>query len=126
MIAPLRDFNRTECSQMLGHILRVEQAVAARAQACDEMDQCDLGCVACTVKHALTKEGATKRYAVEPADECLAVVDFNGVAMSALEQRAINAADARIDPGAGAILLGLRTAFNHRVEVTVDVDGPRR
>src|SRR5262249_54198451 len=86
VIAPLRDFDCTEGPQMLGHILRVEQAIAASPEASNEMDQRYLGSVAGAMKHALAEESATKRHAIKPADQRLAVVDFDGMTMSPLEQ----------------------------------------
>src|SRR5262249_41105193 len=124
VVASLGDFNRTENPQMLRHVLRVEQAVTPMFKARDEMDQCDFGSIAAAVKHALAKKGATERDAIETAHERLTVVDFHGMAMSALEQRAVNAANARIDPGASAIGFRLGAPFDHRIEIAIDMDGP--
>ena len=88
------------------------------------MHERDLRGVARAVEHALAEEGAAERDAVESADELVAVIDLDGVAMAALEQCAVDAADARIDPGAGAVLLGFGAALDHRVEVAVDMDCP--
>src|SRR4029450_7881122 len=110
---------------MFRHILRVEQAVPAALEACDEMDQRDFGSIAGAVKNALAKESAAQRDAIEPAHERLTVVDFHCMTMSALEQRAINAPNARVDPGASAIGFRLGAPFDHRVEISIDMDGPR-
>jgi hypothetical protein len=109
---------------MLRHVLRVEQAVTAVLKARDEMDQRDFGSIAGAVKHALAKESAAERDAIEPAHECLTIVDFHCMTMSALEQRAINATNARVDPGAGAIGFRLGAPFDHRIEIAIDMDGP--
>src|SRR5262249_56126562 len=122
VIAPLRDFDRTEGPQMRGHILCVKQAIAASSEARDKMDQRDLGCIACAVKHALAKESATERHPVKPANEHLAIIDFDRVAMAALEQRAVDAADAGIDPNAGPVLLRLGTTFDHPLEIAIHID----
>ena len=49
------------------------------------MHQRDLGGVARAVEHALAEEGAAERDAVEPADQLVAVIDLDGVAMAALD-----------------------------------------
>ncbi len=52
----------------------------------------------------------------------IAVVDLYRVAVTAIEQRSVDAADADIDPGARAVLLGFGAAFDDSVEVAVDMD----
>ena len=60
------------------------------------------------MEHALAEKGAAERHAVEPAHQFLAVIDLDGVAMTVLEQAAIDFSDAAVDPGAGAV--GLASA----------------
>ena len=74
---------------MVGHELGVEQAEAAGLQPRDEMHERDLGGVARAVEHALAEEGAAEADAVEPADQRVAVVDLDRVAMADVEQVAI-------------------------------------
>ena len=111
---------------MIGDILRVEQPVAAGDEARHQMHQRDLGSVARAVEHALAEEGAAERDAVEPADQRSAVIDLDGMAMAVLEQAAVDLADAGIDPGAGAVGLGLGAAVDHRVEIAIHPDRERR
>ena len=69
---------------MVGDELRVEQPVAAGFEPRDQMHQRDLGSVARAVEHAFAEEGAAERDAVEPADQIVAVIDFDAVAMAVL------------------------------------------
>jgi hypothetical protein len=82
----------------------------------------DLRGVARAMEHALAEEGAAERYAVQPANKMIAVVYLYRVAVAAIEQRPVYAADADIDPRAGAVLLGFGAAFDDRVEVAVNID----
>ena len=111
---------------MVGDILRVAQLEAAGAQPRDEMHQRYLRGVGDAVKHALAKVGAAERDAVKTADQMIAVIDLNGVAMADVEERAIDLADTRIDPGLVAFRRGLGAAVDHRIEVAVDINGQRR
>src|SRR5262245_16281421 len=111
---------------MFGDVLCIEQPIAAGPEARDEMNQRDFGSVACAMKHALAEESSAKRHPIEPADKALAVIDFDGMTMSAFEQRAIDAADAHIDPRAGPILLRLGTTVDDRIEVAIHMHSPWR
>ena len=107
MIAPLANLNGAESLEMIGDVLRVEQAIAAGAQPRHQMHQRNFRGVARAVEHALAEEGAAERDAIEPAGQLIAVIDFDGMAMAVLVEAAINLADAAVDPGAGAVgLLG--------------------
>ncbi len=86
MIAPLRHLDCAERLQVLGDILRVEQAIAAGLEPRDQMHQRDLGRVARAMKHALAEECAAERDTVKAADKFVAVIDFDGVAMTALDR----------------------------------------
>src|SRR5690349_20021830 len=110
MIAALRHLDGAEALQMLRDELRVEQPVAADFQPRDEMHERDHGGVARAMKHALAEEGAAERNAVQSADQHVSLVHFHRVAISALEQRAVDASDARIDPGPAAVALGFGAA----------------
>ena len=70
---------------MIGDELRVEQAIAAGLEPRDQMHQRDLGGIARAVKHAFAEERAAERHAVKPADQLVAVIDLDGVAMAALD-----------------------------------------
>src|SRR5262249_39359364 len=126
VIAAFRHFDGAEGFQMFSDILCVEQPIAAGPEARDEMDQRDFGSVACAMKHALAEESSAKRHPIQPTDKVLAVIDFDGMTMSALEQRAIDAADAHIDPRASPILLRLGTTVDDRIEVTIHMHSPWR
>src|SRR6185369_51997 len=93
---------------------------AAGAQARDQMDERDLGRVARAMEHAFAEEGAAERDAVEAADQRVAVVDLDAVAMPALVELVVEHADAGIDPGALTPWLRLGAAVQHAVEVAVD------
>src|SRR5215470_7730624 len=86
----------------------------------------DLGRVARAMKHALAKKGAAQRHAIQASDQFVVIIDFDRVAMAALEQGAIDASNACIDPGAGTVLFRLGAAFDHGVEIAIHMDGPGR
>ena len=67
---------------MIGDKLRVEQREAAGLQPRHQMHQRDLRGVARAVKHALAEKRAAERDAVEAADQALAVIDLDAVAMA--------------------------------------------
>src|SRR5215467_15854060 len=108
---------------MIGDELGVEQPEPARAQPCHQMHQRDLRSVARPVEHALAEEGAAQAHAVESADQRVAVIDLDRVAMADTVQAEIEIADAPVDPGAGAAGLRLGAAVDHRGEVAVADDG---
>src|SRR5262249_61623991 len=85
----------------------------------------NLRCVARSMKHTFAEKCAAKRHAIETADKLLIFVDFDGVAMPALEQCAVDATDASIDPCSGTIELGFGAAIDHTVKIAIDVDRPR-
>src|SRR5437899_5616437 len=116
VILPPRHFERAEGFQVVGHELRVEQLETAGPEARDEMHQRDLRGVARAVEHALAEESAAERDAVETADERVAVIDLDAVAMAAVVELAIEHADARVDPGARTPGLRFRAAVEHGVE----------
>ena len=103
-------------------ILRVEQPVAAHLETRDEVHERDLRGIARAMEHAFAEKGAAERHAVQSANKIIAVVDLYRVAVTAIEQRSVDAADADIDPGARAVLLGFGAAFDDSVEVAVDMD----
>ena len=123
VIAAFGNLDRAEGPQMVRDILRVEQPVSAGLEPCDQMDERDLGCIARAVEHAFAEEGAPKRHAIEPADETITLINLDRMTMASIEQRAIDAADASIDPGAGAILFRLGATLDHRIEVAIDMNG---
>src|SRR6478752_3125173 len=90
------------------------------------MHERDLRGVARAMKHALTEKRAAQRHAIQTSDQFVAIIDFDRVAMAALEQGAIDASNARIDPGAGTVLFRLGASFDHGVEIAIDVDRPVR
>ncbi len=107
---------------MVGEELRVEQPIAAEPQPRDEMHQRDLRGIARAMEHALAEERRAEAHAVEAADQRVAVIDLDGVAMPDVEQPAIELADRRVDPGARALRAGLRAAVDHGFEVAVAHD----
>src|SRR3954462_10373795 len=123
VILASRDFDRTKALEVIGDELSVEQLEAAGPQTRDQVDEGDLGGVARAVEHALAEEGAAERDAVEPADQRVAVVDLNAMAMAALVELAVEHANAGVDPGTLAPGLRLGAAIQHAVEVAVDHHG---
>src|SRR5690606_37663028 len=126
MVARALDLDGAEGGEMRRDELGVEQRIAAGLEPRDEMDEGDLRGVAGAVEHALAEERAGERHAIQPADQRVSVIDLDGVAMSDVEQLAVERADARIDPGAVAAACDLRAAVDHRVEVAIDMDGEGR
>src|SRR5689334_13056421 len=106
---------------MLGDELGVEQAIAACLKPRDKMHERDLRRIARAMKHALAEEGAAQRHAIEAADQFDALIDLDGVAVAALEQCAIDAPDARVDPGPATVGLRLGATVDHGLEVAVNV-----
>ena len=102
MVGGPRNLDGAECPQMFGDELGVEQAVMAGLEPRHQMDEGDLGGIARAVEHALAEKGASEADAVEAADQFAAFVHLNRMAVSALVEPAVEAADASIDPGAGA------------------------
>ena len=72
------------------------------------------------MEHALAEERAAEAHAVEPADQLAVLVGLDAVAMADVVELAIERADARVDPGAGAAGLRLGAAVEHALEVAVD------
>src|SRR5450631_3061165 len=89
------------------------------------MHQRNLGSVARAVEHAFAKERTAERDPVQAAHQIVAVIDLDAMAMTVLEQAAIDLADALVDPGAGAVKLGLGAAIDHRVEIAIHPDRER-
>src|SRR6202008_4919984 len=74
-------------------------------------------------EHALAEEGAAEGDAVESADQRVAVVDLDAVAVAPLVELTIEAVDAPVDPGARAARPRFGAAIEHAVEIAVDGDG---
>src|SRR2546423_15603035 len=90
------------------------------------MHQRDLGRIARAVEHALAEERAAEAHAIKPADERIAVIDLDGVAMAQFEQAAIEPADRAVDPSARALRAGLGAALDDGIEIAVARDGEAR
>src|SRR5207253_6239396 len=93
ILAP-RHLDRPEGAQVIGDELGVEQFESTGLQARHQVHQRHLGGVAGAVEHALAKEGAAERDPIKAADQFLALVGLNAVAMPALVELAIEVADA--------------------------------
>src|SRR6185437_6123601 len=98
MVAALWHLDRSEHTEMIGDILRVEQTKSSGLEPRDQVHQCDLGCVTGAVEHAFAEKSAPERDAVEPTNKYIAVIDLDRVAMTAIEKRAVDAANAAVDP----------------------------
>src|SRR5262245_23853133 len=92
VVLPPRHLDGAERLQVSGDELGMEQSVAAGLEARHQMHQRDLRSVARAVEHAFAEEGAAERDAVEAADQSLAVIDFEAVAVPPLVELAIEQA----------------------------------
>src|SRR6266849_2016065 len=87
------------------------------------MDKRNLGSVARAMEHALAEECAAKRHPIKTADQRLAVIHLQTMAMTALVELAIKLLDTGVDPGARTARPGLCAALEHGVEIAIDGDG---
>src|SRR6476660_1627266 len=130
MVALLRHFDGAKNFEMFSHKLRVEQVVAAGLKTGNEMDERNLGSIAGTMKHALAKECTAKRNAIQAANECITIINFNAVAMALIIQRAIHATNTIVNPRVRATGLRLRACSNDGVEIAINPNfirsGPNR
>src|SRR6516162_6792811 len=122
VILPARHLDRTEGPEMIGHELGVQKPKAPGLESRNQMDKGNLRGVARPMKHALAKECPAQRHSVKPADERIALVNLNAMAMPTLIELAIKQPDSRVDPGARATLRRLRAPIEDGVEVAVDGD----
>src|SRR6266851_3861629 len=104
---------------MVGDELRIEQDEATRFQPGYQMDERDLGGVACPMKHAVPEEGAADTDAIESTHQFGPVIDLDGMAVTDPIEPAIEIADAPVDPGARAPGLRFRAAVDHGLEVAI-------
>src|SRR5262245_32221543 len=116
------EFDGAELAQMLGDELGVEQTEAARDQPRAQEHQRHLAGIARVGKHALAEKGAVERHAVEPADQAAADPGLHRVAVAGVEQIAVKAANAAVDPGGAPARAGHGTAVDHAFEVVIDPD----
>jgi hypothetical protein len=102
--------------------LRVQQTIAADAQARDEVHEGDLACVARGAEHALAEEGGAERDAVEPAHQRVARPALHAVRLPPQEELAVEGLDRRVDPGVGAVGADARALGDDLLEGGVDAD----
>src|SRR4051794_35480698 len=129
VVAPA-DLDGAEPRQVLGHELRIEQLEPARPESRGEMHERHLGCIALTVKHGFPEEGGPELDAVKAADELAVAPRLDCVAMTQVEQLAVEPADARVDPRPVPVVCRGGAARNHPVEIRIDANlemvGPNR
>ena len=116
------ELHRAKLAQVVGHELRVEQAKAAVCEPGRQVHQGDLGGVALVGEHALAEEGAVERDPVEAADEARPVPYLHRVAMTQVEEVAVEVADALVDPGGAPSGPRGGAALDHAGNVGVDAD----
>jgi hypothetical protein len=116
------DVDGAKATKMLGGELRIQQGEAARLKTLDEVYQSHLGGIAFPGEHALAEEHGPERDPVEAADELSAPPSLDGVAVSLLEQLAVEGADALVDPGLAAAFAGGGAAVDDTLEILVDPD----
>src|SRR3954470_16494756 len=107
---------------MIGDELRIEEPEAAGPQPRDQMHERYLRSVAGAMEHAFAEEHTSERDAVEAADQHLAVIDLDAVAMTAIVQLAIKMPDTVVDPGTLPADLRLSAAVDDRFEIAIDCD----
>lgn len=83
---------------MISHELAVQQRETAGFQPRDQPGQRDLRRIRLTREHALAKEGAAQRDAVEATDQPIAVPAFDAVGMAHGEQASARLEDRHVDP----------------------------
>ena len=84
MVGGARNLDGAERAQMLGDELGVEQAVMSSLEPGHQVDERDLRGITGAVEHALAEKGAPEANPVEAADQFVAVVNLDGVAVAAL------------------------------------------
>ena len=77
----------------------IEEPIAAGLEPGDQMDKRHLGGIANAVEHALAEECAAKCHSVKSADQLVALIYFQTMAVAALVKLPIEQANAGIDPG---------------------------
>ncbi len=104
---------------MVGDELRVEQSESAGREAGQQMRHGDFRAIGLPVEHRFAEEGRPERQPVEPAHQLRAIPHFDGMDEAPVEQRAVEAADFRVDPGGVAVDPGRGTAFDHTREIRI-------
>src|SRR4028119_144353 len=102
-VFPPRHLVGAELRQVIGDELGVEEREASGLESAGEVDEGHLRGVAFPVEHALAEERRPEPDAVEAPDEAAVAVDLHGVAVTAVEQLAIELADAAADPSFRAV-----------------------
>src|SRR5262245_43219069 len=116
------ELDGTELPQMLGDELGIEQTEAAGDQPRTQEHQRHLAGIARVGKHTLAEEGAVERHAVEAANQTVARPGLHRVAVAGIEQIAVQAANAAVDPGGAPARTGHGAAVDHRLEVVINSD----
>ena len=97
--------------------LRIEQAVTASAETGHQMDQRNLGRIRPAREHALAKEGAAERDAVQAANQLVIFrPTLDTVRMSFPVKRRIEIQDRIIDPGRGPCRMWFCAGFQDAIE----------
>src|SRR5258706_15951717 len=86
------------------------------------MHERNLRCVARAMKHALAEKSPAERDAVESAHQLFAIIDLDGVAMSARVEFAVEYPDTFVDPGARAARPRLGAGVDDGIEIVVDAN----
>jgi hypothetical protein len=80
----------------------------------------DLGSIPFGVEHALAEESPIEAHAIEAADEAVVPIDLHRVAVTGIEEFAVQFADAPADPGLLPVHAGGGAASDNPVEILVD------
>jgi len=86
---------------MFGQELAIQELEPADFQACDEVGERDLGCVARAAEHALAEEGGAQPHAIQAADELIVLPGLDRMGVTASVQFGISCLDIGIDPCIG-------------------------
>ncbi len=90
---------RAELQQVIVDELRIQQNIAALPEAGDEVDQRNLAGIRRGRKHALAKERAAERNAVDAADQLFALPRLDAMRIALMMQRGVEVYNIVIDPG---------------------------
>jgi len=99
----LGDFDGTQTGKMRGQELGIKQLKPSGLQSMDQKGQGGFGGVGGPRKHALAEKRRANHNAINPANQLVAVPDFNRMRMTQGVQVAVGRRDFGIDPRFGAV-----------------------
>jgi hypothetical protein len=100
--------------------LGIKQTIAPKFQASRKMHKGNFAGITRARKHAFSEERTGERDTIEPANYLIATPDLDRMAMSKIEEFAIQCADTFVYPGALASGAWFGAAVNDRLEIIID------